>query len=145
MSIQRTLSYLIAAVSLAPAMLGVAPARAEDAPKFQVEPFWPKPLPKNWILGQVGGIAVDKDDNIWVVHRPATLVDDEKGAMQDPPTTKCCTPALPVLEFDADGNLLRAWGGSAKPTTGPRWSTASSSTTTATSGSPATTRATTRS
>jgi len=93
-------------------MLGVAPARAEDAPKFQVEPFWPKPLPKNWILGQVGGIAVDKDDNIWVVHRPATLVDDEKGAMQDPPTTKCCTPALPVLEFDADGNLLRAWGGS---------------------------------
>ena len=114
MSIHRILSYLIAAVSLAPAMLGLSPARAEDAPKFQVEPFWPKPLPKNWILGQVAGIAVDKDDHIWVVHRPATLVDDEKGAMQDPPTTKCCTPAAPVLEFDADGNLLRAWGGPAE-------------------------------
>jgi DNA-binding beta-propeller fold protein YncE len=111
MSVHRTVSYLIAAVLLAPAMLGLAPARAEGAPKFQVEPFWPKPLPKNWILGQVAGIAVGKDDHIWVVHRPATLVDDEKGAMQDPPTTKCCTPALPVLEFDADGNLLRAWGG----------------------------------
>ncbi len=113
-SIHRILSYLIAAVSLAPAMLGLSPARAEDAPKFQVEPFWPKPLPKNWILGQVAGIAVDKDDHIWVVHRPATLVDDKKGAMQDPPTTKCCTPAAPVLEFDADGNLLRAWGGPAE-------------------------------
>ena len=111
MSVHRTLSYLIVAVSLAPAMLGLAPARAEGAPKFQVEPFWPKPLPKNWILGQVAGIAVGKDDHIWVVHRPATLVDDEKGAMQDPPATKCCTPAAPVLEFDAEGNLLRAWGG----------------------------------
>jgi len=110
-SIDRTLFYLVAAVSLAPAMLGLAPALAEDAPKFQVEPFWPKPLPKNWILGQVAGIAVANDDHIWVVHRPATLVDDEKGAMQDPPATKCCTPAAPVLEFDAEGNLLRAWGG----------------------------------
>jgi DNA-binding beta-propeller fold protein YncE len=110
-SIHRTLFYLVAAVSLAPAIFGPAPARAEDAPKFQVEPFWPKPLPKNWILGQVAGIAVDKDDHIWIVHRPATLVDDEKGAMQDPPTSKCCTPPPPVLAFDAEGNLLRAWGG----------------------------------
>src|SRR5260370_25626872 len=110
-SIWRTLSVLVAAVSLAPAMFGLDPARAADTPKFQVEPFWPKPLPKNWILGQVAGIAVDKDDHIWVVHRPATLVDDEKGAMQDPPTTKCCTPPPPVLAFDAEGNLLRAWGG----------------------------------
>src|SRR5262249_52772164 len=86
-------------------------AHAKDAPKFQVEPFWPKSLPKNWILGQVAGIAVDNDDRIWIVHRPLTLVDDEKGAMQDPPATKCCAPAPAVLEFDSDGNLLRGWGG----------------------------------
>src|SRR5436309_13869831 len=108
-SMIRIFSSIIAALALAAAIPGQT--RAEDAPKFEVEPFWPKPLPKNWILGQVAGIAVDRDDHIWIVHRPATLVDDEKGAMQDPPTSKCCTPAAPVLEFDTDGNLLRAWGG----------------------------------
>ena len=81
------------------------------APQFKVDPFWPKPLPSNWILGQVAGIAVDKDDHIWIVHRPASLVDDEKGAMANPPTTRCCTPAPAVLQFDAAGNLLRSWGG----------------------------------
>ncbi len=80
-------------------------------PKFAVDPYWPKPLPENWILGQVAGIAVDRDDHIWVVHRPSTLVDDEKGAQLNPPTTKCCKAAPPVLEFDRDGNLLRSWGG----------------------------------
>jgi sugar lactone lactonase YvrE len=81
------------------------------APQFKVDPFWPKPLPSNWMLGQVSGIAVDKDDRVWIVHRPATLVDDEKGALANPPATKCCTPAPPVLQFDAQGNLLKSWGG----------------------------------
>src|SRR5918992_969345 len=80
-------------------------------PQFKVDPSWPKPLPSNWMLGQVSGIAVDKDDRIWIVHRPSTLVDDEKGAMLNPPATKCCTPAPPVLQFDAAGNLLKSWGG----------------------------------
>ena len=26
-------------------------AQAADAPKFQVDPSWPKPLPNNWIMG----------------------------------------------------------------------------------------------
>ena len=80
-------------------------------PQFKVDPYWPKPLPSNWMLGQVSGIAVDRDDRIWIVHRPSTLVDDEKGATLNPPTTKCCIPAPPVLQFDAQGNLLRSWGG----------------------------------
>lgn len=81
------------------------------APKFAVDPYWPKPLPGNWILGQVSGIAVAKDDTIWVVHRPSTLVEDEKGAQLTPPATKCCNAAPPVLQFDREGNLLRSWGG----------------------------------
>ena len=89
-----------------------------SVPRFKVDPYWPKPLPSNWILGQVAGIAVDRDDRIWIVHRPSTLVDDEKGALQNPPTTKCCTPAPPVLQFDADGSLLRSWGG---PGQGYEW------------------------
>jgi DNA-binding beta-propeller fold protein YncE len=93
-----------------PPPMGVA-TNAPGAPKFQPEPFWPKPLPGNWILGQVAGIAVAPDNHIWIVHRPASLVDDEKGATKNPPETKCCTAAPPVLEFDVEGNLLRHWGG----------------------------------
>jgi DNA-binding beta-propeller fold protein YncE len=89
-----------------------APVRGVGAtPRFAVDPYWPKPLPENWILGQVAGIAVDANDHIWIVHRPGTLVDDEKGAMANPPTTRCCRPAPPILKFDRDGNLLAHWGG----------------------------------
>lgn len=89
------------------------PVRQQSAgvPQFKVDPFWPKPLPSNWILGQVAGLAVDRNDNIWIVHRPSSLLDDEKGAQLNPPTTKCCISAPPVLQFDAAGNLLRSWGG----------------------------------
>ena len=86
-------------------------AHAQGVPQFTPEPFWPKPLPENWILGQVAGIAADRNDHIWIMHRPLTLLDDEKGAQTNPPSTKCCTAAPPVMEFDADGNLLRHWGG----------------------------------
>ena len=88
-----------------------ASAFAQDAPTFRPDPFWPKALPDNWILGQVAGIATDRNDHIWIVQRPGTLLDDEKGAMQSPPATKCCKAAPPIMEFDADGNLLRSWGG----------------------------------
>ena len=118
-------------------------AAQETAPKFQPEPFWPKPLPENWILGQVAGIAVDPQDNIWIIHRPASLLDDEKGAEKNPPETKCCKAAPPVLKFDPDGNLLRLLGRRRAPDShGSRTSTASTSTATATSGSAATTTAT---
>ena len=85
--------------------------QSSSIPQFKVDPFWPKPLPGNWMLGQVAGIAVDKNDNIWIVHRPTTLLDDEKGAQKNPPETKCCTAAPAVLQFDQAGNLLRSWGG----------------------------------
>lgn len=50
------------------------------APAFRVDPFWPKPLPNNWLIGQVGGIAVDRNDNIWILQRPRSLTSDEAGA-----------------------------------------------------------------
>jgi hypothetical protein len=96
------------------ALFMVQAAAAETAPRFQPEPFWPKALPGNWILGQVAGISTDRQDNIWIIHRPATLLDDEKGAQKDPPETACCTAAPPVLKFDPEGNLLASWGGAGK-------------------------------
>src|SRR5215475_11549777 len=86
-------------------------ALAQDIPTYKVDPSWPKQLPKNWILGQVGGMAVDKDDHIWVFQRPRSLTADEAAAVQNPPTAECCSPAPSVLEFDTEGNLLKSWGG----------------------------------
>ncbi len=73
------------------------------------DPTWPR-LPDDWLIGEVGGIAVDLDDNIWLVHRPRSLNADETGLMQDPPVSACCNAAPPVLKFDTDGNLLDSWG-----------------------------------
>ena len=82
-----------------------------DLPQFMVDPFWPKPLPNNWMIGQVSGVHVDSDDHIWIVQRPNSLSERDIAATLDPPLSKCCFPAPPVLEFDLSGNLLRAWGG----------------------------------
>ena len=95
---------------------GRASERVEGAmvaggPRYAVDALWPKPLPNHWILGQVAGIATAKDDTIWMIHRPLTLTDDEKGSTLTPPRSKCCSAAPPVLQFDRAGNLLRSWGG----------------------------------
>ncbi|WP_441242186.1 hypothetical protein [Tardiphaga sp. 768_D3_N2_1] len=108
----------IAALTLTALSLTPPPSRAADIPRFEGDASWPKPLPNNWILGQVGGITTDKDGHIWVIHRPRSLTDDEKGAALNPPRSKCCVSAPPVLEFDAAGNLLRSWGG---PGEGYEW------------------------
>src|SRR5476651_2404225 len=104
----------IAALSLAAlgALLAVAAtAASSDAPRYTVDPFWPKQLPNNWIMGQVGGIAVDGQDHIWVLQRPNSLTPDELGAAQTPPRNDCCAKAPSLLEFDAAGNVIRSWGG----------------------------------
>jgi DNA-binding beta-propeller fold protein YncE len=87
-------------------------------PQFLVDPFWPKPLPNNWILGQVAGIRVDRFDHIWVVQRPGSLTKRDRAAEQNPPQAKCCVAAPPVLVFDQSGNLIRHWGG---PGQGYNW------------------------
>jgi hypothetical protein len=91
-------------------VIAAGPIKAE-VPGYVVDPFWPKDLPEGWTLGQVSGIAVDGQDNIWVVHRPRTMDDDEKGAQKTPPETRCCQPAPAVMQFAPDGRLLKSWGG----------------------------------
>ena len=92
-----------------------------SVPQYTVDPFWPKPLPNNWILGQCSGIAVDPtNDHVWVTHRPGSLTQREAGQVQNPPWADCCTPAPPVLEFDPAGELVRAWGGAKDGVLWPR-------------------------
>ncbi len=81
------------------------------APKFEVDPFWPKPLPNHWILGQAIGLSIDSNDHVWIVHRKGSLEPGEQHATTKPQIAQCCAPAPSVLEFDAAGNLLASWGG----------------------------------
>ncbi len=89
-----------------------ATAGMAEVPLFEVDPFWPQPLPNHWLMGSVIGVGVDSRDHVFVVHRGESLnARTEAGAAQDPPTGSCCYPAPPVLEFDPEGNLVNAWGG----------------------------------
>ena len=89
-----------------------------DAAAFQFDATWPKPLPDNWTLGNVVGVAVDARDHIWVVHRPGSLNLQERGADETPPLAECCRPAPPIIEFDQAGDVVNAWGG---PGDGYEW------------------------
>src|SRR3954471_2602322 len=104
--------------SLAPAVALLACAvsaraqGAKQAPRFEVDPMWPMPMPNRWILGSATGVAVDARDHVYVVN----LMDSfnartEMGSGTNPTTGECCTPAPAVLEFDATGKLLAHWGG----------------------------------
>src|SRR5690242_14595617 len=86
-------------------------AAGVEAPRFEVDPLWPKPLPNHWILGMAVGVSVDSQDHIWIVHRTNTYEPMEIYATAKPPAAECCVPAPPVLEFDEEGNLLKHWGG----------------------------------
>ena len=103
---------------------------AGRTPGFVADPGWPAPLPHSWLLGQIGGLYVDKHDHIWVYQRPRTLTVDEAAletrggrdgknglgqARPNGPIADCCNAAPSVLEFDVRGKLLRAWGGPADP------------------------------
>ena len=89
-------------------------AFAADAfPTFEVDPFWPKPLPNAYINGDPGGVTVDAQDHVWMVHRPKTIAKDmgTVGIAGKPDEAECCRQAPPVVEFDADGKFVQAWGG----------------------------------
>src|SRR5258707_11875014 len=81
------------------------------APKFEVDPFWPKPLPNHWVIGSAVGVSVDSQDHIWIVHRTNSHEPMELYAAAKPPASECCLVAPPVLEFDEQGNLIGHWGG----------------------------------
>ena len=91
--------------------------QAVQAPVYEVDPFWPKPLPNGWLLGMVIGVGVDARDHVFIVHRgQSTLNARTEGGY--PATGPCCSSAPPVLEFDPEGNLVNSWGG---PAAGYTW------------------------
>lgn len=81
-------------------------AQEQSAPKFKFDPDWPKPLPNKWKMGGVTGLAVDKDDNVWVLNRPNDLTDIELEAELTPPLADCCVRPPSMIHIDKNGNVI---------------------------------------
>jgi hypothetical protein len=91
-----------------------------QAPYFEVDPFWPKPLPNHWVLGSSIGVSVDERDHVWMIHRGSATLAEKERALETKMSDECCGAAPPVLEFDPDGKLVGHWGG---PGAGYEWPT----------------------
>lgn len=101
--LQKVLRNML--ISLAATLVCAIVADAQtprQVPLFQVDPGWPK-LPNNWVMGVVSAVAIDRHDNIWLLNRYRVGVPE---SLKD-------HIAPPVLEFDASGKFLQAWGGQA--------------------------------
>jgi DNA-binding beta-propeller fold protein YncE len=105
------LAGAIAALGIGQSALDLtARARVVTAPRFEVDPMWPQPLPNHWVLGNVIGVGVDARDHVFIVHRNDTFDSTaEIGAAKK--LSECCLPAPPVIEFDPAGKVVNAWGG----------------------------------
>jgi DNA-binding beta-propeller fold protein YncE len=106
----RILTVVVAAISAA---FVSATAQTVQVPIFVYDPTFPKPLPENWAIGAIGGMAVDRQDHVYVAQRPSSLRGNERftGAGDTPAKADCCVPAPPILEFDQTGKLIHSWGG----------------------------------
>jgi hypothetical protein len=100
-----TASILVITVILGQRILGQTGGATSSGqvPIFQIDPTWLK-VPENWTLGQGSAVAVDKHDNVWILHRPRYV-----GRLYEKPAGKTAAP--PVLEFDSSGKFIQAWGG----------------------------------
>lgn len=105
---------LVAAAAALGGRLDASRQAAAQAPAFEVDALWPRPLPNHWILGSVTGVRTDAKDRIWLVHRGADSLAarTENGLGTSPPTAEfCCRPAPFVLAFDPAGGIVSDWGG----------------------------------
>ena len=80
--------------------------QAQAASTYHQDPSWPKPLPNNWKLGGITGLAVDSNDSVWVLNRPNDLSDMELLAELTPPVSMCCVRPPSMIHFDKAGNVI---------------------------------------
>src|SRR2546422_5857205 len=104
-------TYLLASCGLflAASFVAVAAFGAEKdgmMPVFEVDTSWPK-LPNGWVLGQTPSVAVDREDHVWILHRPRTVAEGQKDK---------AAPA--VGEHDAARGFVAARG---RPGPGVAW------------------------
>jgi hypothetical protein len=95
-----TLVTTLGALGITAAALDRQATDLVEAPRFEVDPMWPKPLPNHWVLGSTIGVDVDAKDHVWIVHRNDTLQPNEGAAGLTPPAGKaCCRAAGPRVRY----------------------------------------------
>ena len=77
------------------------------APRFEVDPLWPKPLPNHWVLGSTIGVWVDTDDHVWIIHRSSATACQQRKAAGNRAGRMLCGRAA--------GARIRSGGQSAAP------------------------------
>ena len=88
-------------LAFASGLLCLAPLRAQSkAPRFVVDPLWPKPLPNLWVTGGIGGLCIDSKDHVFILNR-RDLADNDLDAGRQAPV---------VIEFDPEGNVVNSFG-----------------------------------
>ncbi|MBZ6377722.1 hypothetical protein B5C34_03465 [Pacificimonas flava] len=97
----------------APGLVDIESGHLNEAvpiPTFKADASWPD-MPGDLIFGQVPGLAVDAEDDVWILHRPNSLGGTDTGLAETPPIAACCKPAPHVLQFSPSGELISSWGG----------------------------------
>lgn len=99
MNCRKTTAALVlgAAVGFLPAKAAQAQA---PAPKYQLDPSWPKPLPNQWVLGGLGGVCVDARDHVFILHRQDVSPADQSSGRTAPL----------IIEIDPSGSVVNSWG-----------------------------------
>jgi DNA-binding beta-propeller fold protein YncE len=96
----------LAALSIAATMGGPAVSSISgapgDAPRYEVDLTWPKPLPDRWVLGGLGGLCVDAQDHVLILNRQDVLDGDLNAGRLAPS----------MIEFDPAGKVVNSWGDS---------------------------------
>jgi DNA-binding beta-propeller fold protein YncE len=100
----------VRAAFILPISLGIlalyAGLGAQTAPRYKFDPEWPKPLPNKWKIGGITGLAVDRNDDVWVLNRPNDLTDIELHAELTPPAADCCTRPPSMIHISKNGDVI---------------------------------------
>ena len=100
---------LVLVLGLAGTLSDGRPVQAQVAPDLVFDPTWPKDLPNVWKLGGVTGLALDRDENVWIYNRPNDLTNIELHAELDPALALCCVRAPSMIHIDRAGQVIGAF------------------------------------
>ena len=91
------------------------------APRFEVDPMWPKPLPNHWVIGMTIGVSVDAKENVWIDSRQGSLEPKEVYQIAKDKDGKCFSRRRSMLRRRAAADpflrprkaisCLKSWGG----------------------------------
>ena len=101
----RAVAALLVGIAFVISFTGIG-AQAQTAPRYLYDPGWPQPLPNKWKIGGITGLAIDKNDDIWVLNRPNDLTDIELHAELTPPAADCCVRPPSMIHIDKQGKVI---------------------------------------